>query len=143
MKKKQLLEVEDEQELEILKAVSQAWLNHSGSSRPMNEYDAHHRNFKGKPSRFKLEAMGKKSSFKDMVPASWDFRQSLWDSYEIVTESKRLETALMLDNPFLEFTGSSRVHRRRKESKNSLRNLFNQMTSRRFSETSISQETDT
>ncbi|KAJ7945815.1 putative Mediator of RNA polymerase II transcription subunit 13 [Quillaja saponaria] len=143
MKKNQQLEAEDEQELEIIKAVSQAWLSHSRSSRPMNEFDAHQRNFEGKHSRFKLEAMSKKSSNKNIVPATWDFRKSLWDSYEIVTLSKRLERVSILDNPFTEFTGSSGVHRRPKESKNNLRNLFNQMSSRRFNEPSIPRETDT
>lgn len=133
MKKKP--EVEDEQDLEILKAVAQAWYNHSGSSRPMNEFDAYLSNFKGNPSRFKLEAMSKSSSANDSSHgATWDFGQSLWDSYEIVTLSRRLETGLLSDNPFVELDSPNRVRRRRKESRHSLRSLFNQISSRRFTE---------
>ena len=132
----------EEQHKEILKAVAQAWYNHSGSSKPMTEFDAqsHPINFKGNPSRFKLEALGKLPS----VTATWDFKQSLWDSYELVTVSRRLETGLALDNPFAELSESSRIHRRRKqESKNSLRNLFNKMSSSRFDDTNIPQENHT
>ncbi|WCJ35054.1 hypothetical protein M5689_016323 [Euphorbia peplus] len=43
----------NENEIEILKAVAQAWLCHSGSSRKStNEYDAYRRNF---PSRAPAE----------------------------------------------------------------------------------------
>lgn len=139
MKKKQ--KVEDKQDLEILKAVAQAWHNRSSSSRPMNEFDAYLRNFKGNPSRFKLEAMRKSSSAKDSSHgATWDFGQSLCDSYEIVTLSRRLETGLLSDNPFVELDSPSRVHRRRKESRHSLRNLFNRISSRRFTEADIPRE---
>ncbi|KAL4634156.1 hypothetical protein ACB092_04G178300 [Castanea dentata] len=139
MKKKP--EVEDKQDLEILKAVAQAWHNHSSSTRPMNEFDAHLRNIKGNPSRFKLEAMRKSSSANDSSHVStWDFGQSLCDSYEIVTLSRRLETGLLSDNPFVELDSPSRVHRRRKESRHSLRNLFNRISSRRFTEADIPRE---
>ncbi|KAB1215650.1 hypothetical protein CJ030_MR4G023311 [Morella rubra] len=140
MKKKQ--ELGDEQELEILKAVAQAWQSHSGSSRPMNEYGAHKRNIQGKPSRFKLEAMSK-SSGKDGKGVTWDFGQSLCDSYEIVTLYKRLEAGLLSDNPFTGSDSSSRVHmRRRRESRNSLRNLFNVMSSRRFNQADTPRDMD-
>lgn len=139
MKKK--LKVEDKQDLEILKAVAQAWHNRSSSSRPMNEFDAYLRNFKGNPSRFKLEAMRKSSSANDSSHgATWDFGQSLCDSYEIVTLSRRLETGLLSDNPFVELDSPSLVHRRRKESRHSLRNLFNRISSRRFTEADIPRE---
>lgn len=139
MKKK--LKVEDKQDLEILKAVAQAWHNRSSSSRPMNEFDAYLRNFKGNPSRFKLEAMKKSSSANDSSHgATWDFGQSLCDSYEIVTLSRRLETGLLSDNPFVELDSPSLVHRRRKESRHSLRNLFNRISSRRFTEADIPRE---
>lgn len=139
MKKK--LKVEDKQDLEILKAVAQAWHNRSSSSRPMNEFDAYLRNFKGNPSRFKLEAMRKSSSANDSSHgATWDFGQSLCDSYEIVTLSRRLETGLLSDNPFVELDSPSRVHRRRKESRHSLRNLFNRISSGRFTEADIPRE---
>ncbi|KAL5544125.1 hypothetical protein UlMin_007909 [Ulmus minor] len=141
MKKKAELEVDDHQ-FEIIKAVAQAWYSHSSScSRTMSEFDAHKRNFKGKPSRFKLEAIGKKSGG-GSATSTWDFRQSLWDSYEIVTVSKRLEYGLVLDNPFSEIDDSVGVHKRRRESKNSLRSLFNQMSSRRFNQAKIPKNSD-
>ncbi|XP_062116145.1 uncharacterized protein LOC133830230 isoform X2 [Humulus lupulus] len=101
---------DNKRELEIMKAVAQAWYSHGGSSRPLNEFDARKNSFRGSwPSRFKLEAM-KKSSMSSSSTApnnyynksgayensSWDFGQSLWDSYEIVTVSKRLETGICI-----------------------------------------------
>lgn len=131
---KKTLELENGQELEIIKAVAQAWYSHSGNSKPMNEFYAHKKIFNGKPSRFKLEAR-KNSLASSSSSTTWDFRQSLWDSYEIVTLSKMLEAGLVFDNPiFTELDGSVQFHRRPKESKNSLRNLFNQIPSRRFNE---------
>ena len=144
MKKRQEHEKQHQQDLEILKAVAQAWYSHSGSSRPMSEFEAHRRNFKGKPSRFKLEAMSKSSTRDTSSVPYWDFQQSLWDSYELVTVSRRIETGLALDNPFDNLGGSIRSQRRRKpESKNSLRNLFNHLSSRRFNATKVPQENDT
>ncbi|GLU12650.1 hypothetical protein SLE2022_293140 [Rubroshorea leprosula] len=138
MKKRPELEDDDSHrhDLELIKAVAQAWHSHSGSSSPTNEFNAHRRNFRGKPSRFKLEAMNKMQD-KGIGAANWDFRQSLWDSYEIVTVTKRLEAGLVLDIPFLESGDSSRVHRKRKESKNSLRKLFNRVSSGRFNQANI------
>ncbi|KAJ6294140.1 hypothetical protein OIU76_022260 [Salix suchowensis] len=98
-----------QRELEILKAVAQAWHGHSGSPRSTSEHDAYRQNFQSKPSRFKLEAMNKSSAAKMVENVSWDFRQSLWDSHEIVTVSRRLERELVLDHdPF------SRVDARRR-----------------------------
>ncbi|KAF9667924.1 hypothetical protein SADUNF_Sadunf15G0073700 [Salix dunnii] len=88
-----------QRQLEILKAVAQAWHGHSGSPRSTNEYDAYRQNFQRKPSRFKLEAMNK-SSAKRVESVSWDFKQSLWDSHEIVNVSRRLERELVLEDPF-------------------------------------------
>ncbi|XP_027333088.1 uncharacterized protein LOC113847952 [Abrus precatorius] len=131
------------QDFEVLKAVAQAWYSHSGSSKPMSEFDVHRRNFKGKPSRFMLEALRKPPS--SSWDTHWDFKQSLWDSYELVTVSRRLETGLLaLDNPFDDFYGSTSIQLRRKpESKNSLRNLFNFMSSRRFNAPKIPHENNT
>lgn len=137
----------DKRGLEIVKAVAQAWYSHSECSRPTNEFDARKRNFRGNPTRFKLEAKrdklrlsSRKSGFAN---PSWDFGQSLWDSYEIVAVSKRLETGLVLDSSFSETSdGSTRVHKPRKESKNSLRSLFSQMSSRRFDEAKIPRDSD-
>ncbi|XP_009362938.2 uncharacterized protein LOC103952950 [Pyrus x bretschneideri] len=140
---KQNLQLEDvDRELEIIKAVAQAWYSHSGNSQPMSEFDARRRNYKGKsPSRFKLEAMRKSSSASAHQSGyeKWDFGQSLWDAYEIVAMSKRLETGLVLD----ELESSARVHRKRRESKHSLRSFFNTMFSRRFDEADMPPDEDT
>lgn len=141
MKKKQPENHEPEQQLEILKAVAQAWHSHSSGSRAAtsSEFDARRLNFKSRPSRFRVEAM----SGKPVVPSKgkdglgggpWDFGQSLWDSYEIVTVTKKLEVRLNLDDPFGELPGARRAIRRKRESGNSLRNLFNLMSSRTFNE---------
>lgn len=142
MKKRPRLQQHQPQDLELLKAVAQAWYSHSGTSKPMSEFDARRRNFKGNPSRFKLEALNKQpSSSRDTY---WDFQQSLWDSYELVTVSRRIEAGLTLDNPFDELCGSTPIQPRRKpESKNSLRNLFNFMSSRRFNAPNIKHLNDT
>ncbi|KAG2678743.1 hypothetical protein I3843_11G018700 [Carya illinoinensis] len=138
-------ELSDEQELEILKAVAQAWQSHSSSCRPMAEFDAHKQSFKGKPSRFRqeFEAMSsKKSSDNGTKVVTWDFGQSLCDSYEIVTLSKRLEAGLVSDNPFIALNDlEGHVHRKHKEKgRNSLRNLFKVMTSRRFNDADVPRE---
>ncbi|KAJ6970601.1 hypothetical protein NC653_035013 [Populus alba x Populus x berolinensis] len=135
-KKTEHEEDEHKRDLEILKAVAQAWHGHSGSSRSTNEYDAYRQNFQSKPSRFKLEAMNK-SSAKRVESVSWDFKQSLWDSYEIVNVSKRLERELVLEDPFSGLDTHRRVYSKKRESKKSLRNLFNLMSSRRFNEAEI------
>ncbi|CAK7357302.1 unnamed protein product [Dovyalis caffra] len=137
-KKSEHEDANDQHDLEILKAVAQAWHGHSGSSRSTNEYDAYRQNFQSKPSRFKLEAMNKLSA-KRVESANWDFKRSLWDSYEIVNVSKRLERGLVLDGPFSGVDAQKRVYRRKREGKNSLRNLFN-MTSRRFNEDEVPRE---
>lgn len=129
MKNKPVVEDEDGH-LEILKAVAQAWQSHTGTSKPASEFDAHRRNCRANPSRFKLEAIRSRSSVGGM--RRWDFGQSLWDSYEIVAVSKKLETGLVLDGDgFREADGGGRNQRKQRESCNSLRNLFNR-ASRRF-----------
>ena len=128
-----------QRELEILKAVAQAWHGHSGSPRSTNEYDAYRQNFQRKPSRFKLEAMNK-SSAKRVESVSWDFKQSLWDSHEIVNVSRRLERELVLEDPFSGVDTQRRRYSKKKESKNSLRNLFNLLSSRRFNEAEVPRE---
>ncbi|KAI5665134.1 hypothetical protein M9H77_24457 [Catharanthus roseus] len=142
MKKNQQLENE-EQDLEIIKAVAQAWHGHSGSSRTTSEFDANRQNFKARPSRFKIEAMNNKVSStavsdKNGMITTWDFGQSLWDSYEIVAVSKKLEAGLVLDHKFSVVDEPIPISKGRKESKNSLRNLFNKMSSRRFDDADIS-----
>lgn len=134
---------------EIIKAAAQAWHAHQTSSRPAtSEFDARRLNFKARPTRFAVEAMRKATSNKEQLDynngdivssgddSKWDFGQSLWDYYEIVTVAKRLEVGLLLDHPFTSSLdepiriGKKKVH---KESKNSLRNLFSRISSKRFS----------
>ncbi|KAL8226009.1 hypothetical protein R6Q57_018566 [Mikania cordata] len=128
-----------EQELEIIKAVAQAWLGHATATLPpssTNEFDAHRLNFKSKPTRFKLEAMTKPTrndSHSYGLSTCWDFKQSLWDSYEIVSVSRRLERGLLLENEFNE-SSKGKVGKRKKESERSLRNILNRTSSRRFDE---------
>ncbi|XP_057950689.1 uncharacterized protein LOC131145560 [Malania oleifera] len=138
------LKPKDEQELEILKAVAQAWHGRSGTSRPAtDEFGACPRKYNSKPTRFKLQAMNKLSTKDTSSSAKWDFGQSLWDSYEIVAVSRRLEAGLVLDHQFSTPDELFRVGKRRKESKNSLRNLFNRMSLRRYNDADIPHEYDT
>ncbi|KAJ0785464.1 hypothetical protein HanOQP8_Chr02g0043441 [Helianthus annuus] len=126
---KKNIEQPEERELEIVKAVAQAWLGHTTTTSPpsdSNEFDARRLNFKKKPTRFKQEAMTKPTQNNNHnygLSTSWDFKQSLWDSYEIVSVSRRLERGLLLENEFNE-SSKGKVGKRKKESKNSLRNIF-------------------
>ncbi|KAJ6418201.1 hypothetical protein OIU84_001569 [Salix udensis] len=132
MKNKSDHEDDDKHQLEILKGAAQSWHARSSSSRlSTSEYDASPQIFQSKPSRFKLEAM-KKSSAKRVEGANWDFKQSLWDSYEIVNVYKKLEIGLVLDDPFSGVDSQTRVQMKKRESKKSLTSLFDLMSSRRF-----------
>ncbi|GAA0159996.1 hypothetical protein LIER_16652 [Lithospermum erythrorhizon] len=134
------MSLKKDHDLEIIKAVAQAWLGHSSATKATNEFDAYRRNFKNKPSRFKLEASTESNTTSAGAASEningWDFRESLLDTYEIVALSRKLETGLMLDHqPFPALSRqASRSSGGKKESKNSLRNLFTKMTSssRRF-----------
>ncbi|KAJ3675281.1 hypothetical protein LUZ60_004323 [Juncus effusus] len=127
----------DESDLELSKAVAQAWLAHSSySGLDTKESDAHKGNFKYHPTRFKLEAAKLARQRQDDRP--WDFAQSLWDTYEIVAVSKRLEFGLVLDQtaptltvPFVSRVESGRYSKRFRESRNSLRKLFHRSSSKR------------
>ncbi|KAF1002967.1 uncharacterized protein LOC141699704 [Apium graveolens] len=146
MIKKNPTEVEDAHELEIIKSVAQAWLGHSTcpSPRPLDTFDSHWLKFSRRFSRFKLESIkNKKSGTHNYEGGSWDFSQSLWDSYEIVDASKKLEAVLVLDHQFsgLNQTDTTVIHRP-KESINSLRNLMNRFSSRRFHEDDVPQIED-
>jgi hypothetical protein len=135
-KKEEAIEDYDQQNLEIIKAVAQARLSHSAtssSSSSTNEFDAHRLKFISRPSRFKLQ-----SQIESSKQTPWDFGQSLWDSYEIVNVSRKLEAGLLLDYG-LDHEPSqsqSQIPVKKKESKNSLRNLLNLKSSRRFDESS-------
>ncbi|CAN1179468.1 hypothetical protein LINPERPRIM_LOCUS36651 [Linum perenne] len=154
MKKKKAAEnpveqaADQSQEVEILKAVAQAWYSHSGNSKPTSEYDARRGNFYGhhRPSRFRIEAFSSSTSKKLSSggnSSSWDFKKSLLDSYEIVTVSKKLEERGISLNGDDDGIGQGR--RVKRESKSSLRNLLNLMSSsKRFttSENTVSRVQD-
>ncbi|KAK4779219.1 hypothetical protein SAY86_006747 [Trapa natans] len=140
-------------ELEILKAVAQAWHARSGSSpAAASEFDARRLSFRTRPSRFMLEAMRRRNELSSSKGIRfgrssgigyWDFRQSLWDSYEILAVSRRLERGMVMDgDPFSGDPTGRALLRRRRESMNSLRNLFNFMSSRRFIEAKAPYEQD-
>ncbi|KAK1270656.1 hypothetical protein QJS04_geneDACA004306 [Acorus gramineus] len=118
------------QELELLKAVAQAWHGHSGNPRHTKEFDASlpMSRFKtrGRPTRFKVKAMMVGDSKRRM---NWDFSQSLWDSYEIVTVSNKLESSLSLGQMPIEDQAPVRAKRHKRESKHSLRSLFARVSS--------------
>ncbi|CAM8943544.1 unnamed protein product [Rhodiola kirilowii] len=121
-----------EQELEIIKAVAQAWLSHSHSHsnflNQANEFDTRiSTKFKTRPSRFKAEAKTLRRGGGSR-PGYWDFNQSLWDPYEIVAVSKRLDDGMLVpDQEFLDPYCSRKSKKTRRESKNSLRSLFSQL----------------
>ncbi|KAG2659522.1 uncharacterized protein LOC120707220 [Panicum virgatum] len=144
-------------DLELLKAVAQAWHAHSGNPRPSrasetggDDSDApgaggartragasRHR-----PSRFKLEAMAAAAAAAAAPPreAAWDFARSLWDTYELVSVARKLESGLVIADhaaaaPAVPRGGDARgAGKRAKESGRSLRSLFLRSTSRRFGE---------
>nr|KAJ0228149.1 hypothetical protein LSAT_V11C100011580 [Lactuca sativa] len=133
----------EQHELEIVKAVAQAWLGHTTTTSPpssTNEFDTRRLSFKIKPTRFKLEkpsSWNNSNNNSNSISTSWDFTQSLWDSYEIVAVSRRLESGLLLENEFDESSKGQtqgQSSKRKKESKNSLRNILNRTSSRRFDE---------
>ena len=134
--------------LEIQKAVAQAWLSHfnNASRLATMEFDVRKMKFQAKPSRFKLEASSKKKVEDDMNKAKgkiWDFKQSLWDSYEITAVWKTLESGLVLgyngfDSHVHRIGDNSSLFKKRKENKNySFRNLFNKMSPRRLSDIGV------
>ncbi|KAH7676837.1 hypothetical protein IHE45_07G043800, partial [Dioscorea alata] len=89
-------------------------------------FEAQKNRFKQRPSRFRMEAMN--MALKEDADSHWDYGQSLWDSYEIVTLSKKLEASLCVDDPVVVWAESGRRWKRRRESSNSLRNLFQRIT---------------
>ncbi|XP_073057136.1 uncharacterized protein [Primulina eburnea] len=132
---------EPENYANIIKAVAQAWHGHSSSPviESTSEFDGHRLCFQSKPTRFKIQA-----SREEVPPPGvkkWDFAKSLWDSYEIVNVSRKLERCLLnMDDPFSESNRVKQVPvKRGNESKNSLRNLF-KISSRRFSEVDFSSD---
>jgi hypothetical protein len=146
-------------DVELLKAVAQAWHAWSGNPRPSrgsetggDDSDAagagarpragasRHR-----PSRFKLEAMAAAAAAVAAPPGevAWDFTRSLWDTYELVSVARKLESGLAIADhaaaaaaaPAVPPGGDARgAGKRARESGRSLRSLFLRSTSRRFEE---------
>ncbi|XP_015622722.1 uncharacterized protein [Oryza sativa Japonica Group] len=109
-----------EDDVELLKAVAQAWHAQSGNPRAVASAAAQGADDDGggggvsssgtrragvggpgrrRPSRFKLEA----AAIRDRDTRgggggerAWDFAQSLWDTYELVAVARRLESGLVL-----------------------------------------------
>ncbi|KAL6634047.1 hypothetical protein ACP70R_026718 [Stipagrostis hirtigluma subsp. patula] len=147
-------------DVELLKAVAQAWYAQSGNPRPSRASSggddgagtrrgvgagaARHR-----PSRFKLEAMAAAAAASASAAApprerSWDFARSLWDTYELVTVARKLESGLVVRDhgaappavsplAYAE-VGAPGAGKRGKESRRSLRSLFLRSSSSRIQE---------
>lgn len=131
-------EEEKKKRLELTKAAAQAWLSHSQTSKhTVLEFEAQrkHAFFKGKASRFKMEALSATNhhhhhpSFLD-----WEFGQSLWDPYEILSVSKKLERELTLEEHST-LSSDNGLKKKYKHSRNSLRSLFSRTSSKRFQQT--------
>ncbi|KAL9667957.1 hypothetical protein QQ045_002327 [Rhodiola kirilowii] len=102
------------------------------------------RNPEGEDEKKKLrDVVEKMERLRDVVEKNrrgdaggyWDFGQTPWDSYEIVKMCKRLEDIMVLEDSSERPYGTKEcVVSRSREGINSLRYLFDQMSSRRFSE---------
>ncbi|KAG8071286.1 hypothetical protein GUJ93_ZPchr0006g44020 [Zizania palustris] len=144
-------------DVELLKAVAQAWHAQSGNLRPPSragsghgaDYDgagasgARRAGTSRRPSRFKLEAAAARRA-----RAPWDFAQSLWDTYELVAVARKLESGLVL----ADHAGAApragaqelatttrlagRAGKRVRESSRRLKSMFLRSSPRRFEESS-------
>ncbi|CAO2039473.1 unnamed protein product [Urochloa humidicola] len=144
-------------DVELLKAVAQAWHAQSGNPRPPQASEvggddgsdvaagtgARHRTrgaARHRPSRFKLEAMAAAAA--PPRETAWDFTQSLWDTYELVTVTRKLESSLAIADraAAAAATAAPAVPRGAgkwaRESGRRLRSLFLRSTTRRFEEPS-------
>lgn len=143
----------DDVDIELVKAVAQAWYAHSGNPRPSRAPADDDGAGLGarragapryRPSRFKLEAAA--AAAKPPNSRSWDFTQSLWDTYELVTVAQKIESSLaIVDEATATATPPPRAStneaatrgggaKRPRESRRSLRSLFRRSSSRRFEE---------
>lgn len=148
-------------DLELLKAVAQAWHAQSGNPRPSRASRAtsgedddagvgarpRAGEARYRPSRFKLEAMAAGAA-KAASPAAetpvpseqpWDFTRSLWDTYELVSIAKKLESGLVVADYAVDAPaavpqegGSRGPGKRGRESRRSLRKLLLRTSSGRF-----------
>jgi hypothetical protein len=100
-----------------------------------------------RPSRFKLEAAAAAAAAQRR--RSWDFAQSLWDTYELVTIAQKIESSLAIIDeaaatpPHRAVAGEGATRgggggggKRPREGRRSLRSLFHRSSSRRFEESS-------
>ncbi|GJN21478.1 hypothetical protein PR202_gb08957 [Eleusine coracana subsp. coracana] len=136
-------------DLELLKAVAQAWHAQSGNPRPSRAAEKSREEHVGarpragaaryRPSRFKLEAMAAAASPATESPAPserpWDFTRSLWDTYELVSVARKLESGLVIadyadDAPPAAVGVSRGEGKRGRESRRSLRRLLLRPSSR-------------
>ncbi|TKW40069.1 hypothetical protein SEVIR_1G221833v4 [Setaria viridis] len=137
-------------DVELLKAVAQAWHAQSGNPRPSRASEtggddsdaagagalpragaARHR-----PSRFKREAVAAAAAAPPRETA-WDFAQSLLDTYELVAVARRLESGLVIADHAAAAALAvppREAGKRARESRRSLRSLLLGSTSRRFEE---------
>ncbi|KAF7089818.1 hypothetical protein CFC21_092692 [Triticum aestivum] len=147
----------DNVDIELVKAVAQAWYAHSGNPRP-SRAPADDDDGAGlgarrvgapryRPSRFKLEAAAAAAAAaKPPNSRPWDFTQSLWDTYELVTVAQKIESSLAIVDeatarpPRRAFTNEDATRggggKRARESRRSLRSLFRRSSSRRFEDSS-------
>uniref|UniRef100_A0ACD5ZIZ9 Uncharacterized protein n=1 Tax=Avena sativa TaxID=4498 RepID=A0ACD5ZIZ9_AVESA len=142
-------------DVELLKAVAQAWYAHSGNPRSSSraaslaEEDgagvcvrrAGAQRYR--PTRFKLEAAAQRSR-------SWDFAQSLWDTYELVSVAQRIESSLAIIDEAAAAPPPPRAvadegaargaggggGKRPRDGRRSLKSLFHRSSPRRFEESS-------
>ncbi|KAG5407025.1 hypothetical protein IGI04_013144 [Brassica rapa subsp. trilocularis] len=120
--------------VEVMKAAAQAWLSRSQNSEStVLEFEARRKQafVRGKPSRFKMEALlsttkkHRHHSFLD-----WEYGQSLWDPYEILSVFKKLERALTLEEHT--FSADYAIKKKNMDCRKSLKSLFTSSSSRRF-----------
>ncbi|KAK3158358.1 hypothetical protein QOZ80_2AG0136100 [Eleusine coracana subsp. coracana] len=137
-------------DLELLKAVAQAWHAQSGNPRPSRAAEKSREEHVGarpragaaryRPSRFKLEAMAVAAPAAESPAPSerpWDFTRSLWDTYELVSVARKLESGLVIadyadDAPPAAVGGSRGEGKRGRESRRSLRRLLLRSSSKRI-----------
>ncbi|WVZ74773.1 hypothetical protein U9M48_022910 [Paspalum notatum var. saurae] len=122
-------------DVELLKAVAQAWHAQSGNPRPSRASEdpsagARHRAgaARHRPSRFKLEAMAAAAEAQAREKP-WDFAQSLLDPYELVSVARRIESGLVIADhasaaPREDDDARGAAGKRRRESRRSLRSLL-------------------
>ncbi|CAL4968483.1 unnamed protein product [Urochloa decumbens] len=140
----------DAVDVELLKAVAQAWHAQSGNPRPSRAAGGDDSDGTGtlpragaarhRPSRFKLEAMAAAAAAAPTrETAEWDFAQSLWDTYELVAVARKLESGLVIADKAAAVAAPSvprGAGKRVRESGHRLKSLFLRSTSKRFEEPS-------